>query len=156
MKTDGLRPGNLVFSTQLSYLKWQESTALMDKNGLSSRKKNKKLPHPKISDAQMVIFSHFLKLGEIRTAAHKLEAQSKCFFLKTSRRSHTRSSAVMLNWHSSLEATVSKLRAAAVVLCNASPARWKYVCSCILASWQSRQERKLGLIGRPAGDKSVI
>lgn len=75
MKTDGLRPGNLVFSTQLSYLKW--STALVDKNRLSNR--TKKLPHPKISDAQMVIFSLFLKLGEIRTAAHKLEAVSKCF-----------------------------------------------------------------------------
>lgn len=27
----------------------------------------------------MSIFSHFLKLGEIRTAARKLEAVSKCF-----------------------------------------------------------------------------
>lgn len=36
MKTDGLRPGNLVFSTQLSYLKWRESTALM--NSLAEKK----------------------------------------------------------------------------------------------------------------------
>lgn len=45
MKTDGLRPGNSVFSTQLSYLKW--STALMDKNGLSSRKKKTTAPKNK-------------------------------------------------------------------------------------------------------------
>lgn len=157
-----MRPRYLVFSIQLSYLKWRGSTALMDKNRLSGRIKEQ--PHPIISYAQMVIFSHFLKLGAIRTAAHKLEAVSKCFFfflalftpLKMSRRSHTRSSSVTLSWHSSLEATVSKLRAAAVVLCNASPARWKYVCSCILASRQSRQERKPRLIGRPASDKCVI